>query len=237
MAFWDACHQLVNAGCSSKPGGRDGVIVPQIPLRMPIAMLPRMLTRKAMKRACLAESHRISPTLVDTRWAGRFDRKLAGVGDAESAGINSGWRNLSAKENQGASINNRTACNATPSFLKLSLDLVGIASSGADCPTNNNLNVEMNMKRIMPWMIGTVTLCAAATLALGAGEMLPGQVDFGAFSAPKGEGEFVEVNVPTGLIALAAVPATKARFEPWASHAMTPTTPRASCLPSRSWTP
>jgi hypothetical protein len=68
-----------------------------MPFRMPIAMLPRMLTRKAMKRASLAESHRISPTLVDISSVGRFDRKLAGVGDAESAGINSGCRNLSAK--------------------------------------------------------------------------------------------------------------------------------------------
>ena len=34
--------------------------------------------------------------------------------------------------------------------------------------------------------------------------MLPGQVDFGAFSPPKGDGEFVEVNVPTSLITLAA---------------------------------
>lgn len=49
-----------------------------------------------------------------------------------------------------------------------------------------------------------MTLCAAATLALGADELLPGQVDFGNFSPPKGEGQFVEVNVPTGLIALAA---------------------------------
>jgi len=53
-------------------------------------------------------------------------------------------------------------------------------------------------------MIGTATLCAATTLALGADKMLPGQVDFGAFSPPKGDGEFVEVNVPTSLIALAA---------------------------------
>jgi hypothetical protein len=62
----------------------------------------------------------------------------------------------------------------------------------------------MIMKHTKHWMIGTITLCAAATLALGAEETLPGQVDFGAFSAPKGEGEFVEVNVPTGLITLAA---------------------------------
>jgi len=60
------------------------------------------------------------------------------------------------------------------------------------------------MKRMMPWMIGTATLCAAATLAFGADEMLPGQVDFGEFSPPKGQGEFVEVNVPTGLFTMAA---------------------------------
>lgn len=57
--------------------------------------------------------------------------------------------------------------------------------------------------RLKPWIIGTATFCAAATLALGAEQMLPGQVDFGDFSPPKGEGEFVEVNVPTGLITLA----------------------------------
>jgi Domain of unknown function (DUF4252) len=60
------------------------------------------------------------------------------------------------------------------------------------------------MKRLMPLIIGTATLCAAATLALGADTLLPGQVDFGEFSPPKGEGEFVEVNVPTGLITLAS---------------------------------
>src|ERR1035438_818068 len=97
MAFWDECHQLVNAGCTSKPGGSDGVIVPQMPLRMPIAMLPRMLTRKAMKRASLAETHRISPTLVAISSAGRSDRKLVGVGDAESAGINFGYRKKKPK--------------------------------------------------------------------------------------------------------------------------------------------
>ena len=56
----------------------------------------------------------------------------------------------------------------------------------------------------MPWMIGTATLCAAATLAYGAEDLLPGQVDFGSFSPPKGDGEFVEVNVPTGLITMAS---------------------------------
>ena len=53
-------------------------------------------------------------------------------------------------------------------------------------------------------MIGTATLCAAATLALGADDMLPGQVDFGAFTPPKGDGQFVEVNVSASLISLAS---------------------------------
>jgi hypothetical protein len=60
------------------------------------------------------------------------------------------------------------------------------------------------MKRLMPWMIGTVTLWAATTLVLGAEEMLPGQVDFGSFSPPKGGGQFVEVNVPNNVITLAS---------------------------------
>ena len=88
--------------------------------------------------------------------------------------------------------------------MKLSFGLPGNASKGADCPAIEKLNVEMIMKHLISWMIGTATLCAAATLALGADKMLPGQVDFGAFSPPKGDGEFVEVNVPTSLITLAA---------------------------------
>jgi hypothetical protein len=59
------------------------------------------------------------------------------------------------------------------------------------------------MKRLMPWMIGTATLWAATTLVLGAEEM-PGKVDFGSFSPPKGGGQFVEVNVPNNVIMLAA---------------------------------
>ncbi len=54
----------------------------------------------------------------------------------------------------------------------------------------------------MPWILGTITLCLSATLAFGE-ETLPGQVDFGTFSPPKGDGQFVEVNVPTELIVLA----------------------------------
>lgn len=90
------------------------------------------------------------------------------------------------------------------SFLKLSCDLPGIASEGAGCPTSRKLSMRLIMRHLMPWMIGTVTLCAAATFAIGADKMLPGQVDLGTFSPPKGEGEFVEVNVPASLIALAA---------------------------------
>lgn len=60
------------------------------------------------------------------------------------------------------------------------------------------------MKRLLSWIIGTATLCATATLVLGAEEMLPGQVDFGAFSPPKGDGQYVEVNVPNSVITLAS---------------------------------
>jgi len=60
------------------------------------------------------------------------------------------------------------------------------------------------MKRLIPWMIGTVTLWAATSLVLGAEGTLPGQVDFGSFSPPKGGGQFVEVNVPNNVIMLAA---------------------------------
>jgi hypothetical protein len=60
------------------------------------------------------------------------------------------------------------------------------------------------MKHLTPFIIGTATLCAVATAALGADELLPGQVDFGAFAPPKGEGQYVEVNVPRALLSLAA---------------------------------
>jgi predicted RNA-binding protein with RPS1 domain len=41
-------------------------------------------------------------------------------------------------------------------------------------------------------------------LILAADKPAPGQADFGSFTAPSGGGEFVEVNVPGGLISLAA---------------------------------
>ena len=56
----------------------------------------------------------------------------------------------------------------------------------------------------MPCIVGTAILCAVATVPAFADEPLPGQVDFGSFSAPKAGGEFVEVNVPTALIHLAS---------------------------------
>ena len=57
------------------------------------------------------------------------------------------------------------------------------------------------MKRLIP-----VTLASALLLALAAGlraGTLPGQVDFGTFASASG-GEFVEVNVTSSLISLAA---------------------------------
>lgn len=60
------------------------------------------------------------------------------------------------------------------------------------------------MKRMMPFAITTATLCLAVSTSAWAGGLLPGQVDFGTFSPPGGDGEFVEVNLPGGLISLAA---------------------------------
>jgi hypothetical protein len=60
------------------------------------------------------------------------------------------------------------------------------------------------MKRFMPCIIGAAIICAVANLPALADQLLPGQVDFGSFSPPKGGGEFVEVNVPTALIHLAS---------------------------------
>jgi hypothetical protein len=57
------------------------------------------------------------------------------------------------------------------------------------------------MKPLLPFAIGT--LCVGLTASLPAQSLLPGQVDFGTFSPSKG-GEYVEVNVPSSLISLAA---------------------------------
>ena len=58
------------------------------------------------------------------------------------------------------------------------------------------------MKRLTLLVIGTATLCVALNTGVWAEELLPGQVDFGAFAPPKGGGEFVEVNLPSSLILL-----------------------------------
>jgi hypothetical protein len=60
------------------------------------------------------------------------------------------------------------------------------------------------MKRFISCILGTAILCAVANLPAHADQLLPGQVDFGGFSPPKGGGQFVEVNVPTVLINLAS---------------------------------
>ncbi len=60
------------------------------------------------------------------------------------------------------------------------------------------------MKRLMLFAVGTATLCVAMSAAVWAEDLPPGQVDFGAFSPPSGDGEFVEVNLPPSLISLAA---------------------------------
>ena len=62
----------------------------------------------------------------------------------------------------------------------------------------------LNMKSLIPIALGTSTLCFALTFSARAEDLLPGQVNFGSFSASKGRGEFVEVNVPSNLISLAA---------------------------------
>ena len=59
------------------------------------------------------------------------------------------------------------------------------------------------MKRCVPLALGTLILSAwAANLA--ADTLPPGQVDFGTFTAPSGGVEFVEVNVTSSVIGLAA---------------------------------
>jgi hypothetical protein len=57
------------------------------------------------------------------------------------------------------------------------------------------------MKQWMPLTLGTAMLWGAT---LAADTLPPGQVDFGSFSPPGGGGEFVEVNVSSAVIGLAA---------------------------------
>jgi hypothetical protein len=60
-----------------------------------------------------------------------------------------------------------------------------------------------DMKRLIPAALASALLLALAPGAR-AGTLLPGQVDFGTFAGPSSGGEFVEVNVTSSLISLAA---------------------------------
>jgi hypothetical protein len=60
------------------------------------------------------------------------------------------------------------------------------------------------MKRFMSFTFGTAVLCLALSTSVRAEDLLPGQVDFGAFSPPQNGGPYVEVKLPSSLISLAA---------------------------------
>src|SRR5207245_1863795 len=62
----------------------------------------------------------------------------------------------------------------------------------------------MNMKRLMPFAVGIAMLSTVSSTGLCAETLPPGQVDFGKFSASVSSGEFVEVNLSSSLISLAA---------------------------------
>ena len=60
------------------------------------------------------------------------------------------------------------------------------------------------MKQLMPCALGIALLSASMIASPGAESLPPGQVDFGKFSPPGSGGQFVEVNLGSGLISLAA---------------------------------
>ena len=60
------------------------------------------------------------------------------------------------------------------------------------------------MKRLLPFAVGTSICALALSTGMGAESLPPGQVDFGKFSPPGQGGEFVEVNLTSSLIGLAA---------------------------------
>ncbi|HEV2211133.1 MAG TPA: DUF4252 domain-containing protein [Verrucomicrobiae bacterium] len=60
------------------------------------------------------------------------------------------------------------------------------------------------MTRIMPFAVGTALLSLALTFNGRAGGLPAGQVDFGTFTPPSGGAQFVEVNLTSNLISLAA---------------------------------
>src|SRR5258705_4473788 len=59
------------------------------------------------------------------------------------------------------------------------------------------------MKRMIPFVLGTA-LATFVTARIYSETLPPGQIDFGAFSPPGSGAEFVEVNVTSSLISLAA---------------------------------
>jgi uncharacterized protein DUF4252 len=60
------------------------------------------------------------------------------------------------------------------------------------------------MKYFIPTALGTVILSAAVAANVSAETLPPGQVDFGTFTPSSASGEFVEVNVTSSIISLAA---------------------------------
>src|SRR5260370_11862797 len=60
------------------------------------------------------------------------------------------------------------------------------------------------MKRLMPMAVGIAVLATIMSAGHCAEGLPPGQVDFGKFSPPGAGGEFVEVNLTSSLISLAA---------------------------------
>ena len=60
------------------------------------------------------------------------------------------------------------------------------------------------MKCLTRFAAGAVVLASGLFLNVCAESLPPGQVDFGTFAPPGGGGEFVEVNLSSGLISLAA---------------------------------
>jgi len=60
------------------------------------------------------------------------------------------------------------------------------------------------MKCLTRFAPGAVVLASGLVLNVFAESLPPGQVDFGTFAPPGGGGEFVEVNLSSGLISMAA---------------------------------
>jgi hypothetical protein len=70
--------------------------------------------------------------------------------------------------------------------------------------SNRQLEIQdADMKNSFVAALAT-TMASFALSSLGADALPPGQVEFGKFSPPGGDGEFVEVNVGSSLISLAA---------------------------------